>query len=269
MVCGGAARMGRRRTRAPPSSDPITVDDVLNSRMIAYPFRHADVLPGHRRRRRADPDRGRARQGLPDQSRSTSSAPAKASRRRWSARWRTSPARAPSASPARRPSSEAGINHNDVDHLMIYDAFAHLPLYGLEDLGFVPRGEAAAFIAERNTAPGRQAAAEHQWRRPELHALRHVRHVRAAGERAPDARHRAGAGPGRQDLGLPRRRRHVRRLRHDHLHQRSPLTSAAPPLRSPRPPPSATPRPSPSWPDLTRPSIPKRSRNGRPERPRP
>ncbi len=31
-----------------------------------------------------------------------------------------------------RPGSTA----SDVDHLMIYDAFAHLPLYGLEDLGF-------------------------------------------------------------------------------------------------------------------------------------
>jgi acetyl-CoA acetyltransferase len=50
--------------------------------------------------------------------------------------------------------AEAGITHSDVDHLMIYDAFAHLPIYGLEDLGFVPRGEAGAFIAERNTAPG-------------------------------------------------------------------------------------------------------------------
>jgi acetyl-CoA acetyltransferase len=44
---------------------------------------------------------------------------------------------------------------------MIYDApcslpgasFAHLPIYGLEDLDFVPRGEAGAFIADRNTAP--------------------------------------------------------------------------------------------------------------------
>jgi hypothetical protein len=36
----------------------------------------------------------------------------------------------------------------------IHDAFAHLPIYGLEDLGFVPRGEAGRFIAERNTAPG-------------------------------------------------------------------------------------------------------------------
>src|SRR6184192_4489411 len=49
---------------------------------------------------------------------------------------------------------EAGITHRDVDHLMIYDAFAHLPIYGLEDLGFCKKGEAAAFIGERNTAPG-------------------------------------------------------------------------------------------------------------------
>ena len=28
---------------------------------------------------------------------------------------------------------------------MIYDAFAHLPIYGLEDLGFLPKGEAAGF----------------------------------------------------------------------------------------------------------------------------
>ena len=38
---------------------------------------------------------------------------------------------------------EAGIGTRDVDHLMIYDAFAHLPIYGLEDLGFCERGEAA------------------------------------------------------------------------------------------------------------------------------
>src|SRR5437764_12642942 len=40
---------------------------------------------------------------------------------------------------------EAGITHKDVDHLMIYDAFAHLPIYGLEDLGFRGKGEAGGF----------------------------------------------------------------------------------------------------------------------------
>jgi acetyl-CoA acetyltransferase len=53
-----------------------------------------------------------------------------------------------------RAFAEAGISRGDVDHLMIYDAFAFLPIYGLEDLGFVGRGEAGAFIAAGNTAPG-------------------------------------------------------------------------------------------------------------------
>jgi acetyl-CoA acetyltransferase len=50
--------------------------------------------------------------------------------------------------------AQAGIGRGDVDHLMAYDAFAHLPINGLEDLGFVQRGEAGAFIAAGNTAPG-------------------------------------------------------------------------------------------------------------------
>jgi acetyl-CoA acetyltransferase len=50
--------------------------------------------------------------------------------------------------------AEARLGPNEIDHLMIYDAFAHLPLYGLVDLGFVEFGEAGAFIADGNTAPG-------------------------------------------------------------------------------------------------------------------
>jgi len=86
--------------------------------------------------------------------------------------------------------AEAGITHSDVDHLMIYDArcslpgasFAHLPIYGLEDWALCRRAR-------------RQIAAQHQWRRPLLHAFGHVRYVRAAGERAPDARHRTAQIP--------------------------------------------------------------------------
>jgi acetyl-CoA acetyltransferase len=37
---------------------------------------------------------------------------------------------------------------------MIYDAFAHLPIYGLEALGFVAKGEAGAFISDGHTEPG-------------------------------------------------------------------------------------------------------------------
>ena len=50
--------------------------------------------------------------------------------------------------------AQARITTADVEHVMIYDAFAHLPIYGLEALGFMPKGEAGPFIADGNTEPG-------------------------------------------------------------------------------------------------------------------
>lgn len=50
--------------------------------------------------------------------------------------------------------SAAEISHSDVDHLMIYDAFAHTPIFGLEGLGFVEYGEAGPYIEAGNTRPG-------------------------------------------------------------------------------------------------------------------
>jgi acetyl-CoA acetyltransferase len=58
----------------------------------------------------------------------------------------------------RRSSEEAfataSLTRADIDHLMGYDAFAHLPLYMLEDLGFVGRGESGGFIADGHTRKG-------------------------------------------------------------------------------------------------------------------
>lgn len=48
----------------------------------------------------------------------------------------------------------AGLSHDDIDHLMIYDAFAFNPIFGLEGLGFVPVGEAGRFIEEGHSRPG-------------------------------------------------------------------------------------------------------------------
>ncbi len=133
--------------------DPITVDDVLNSRMIAYPFRLLQcclVTDGGgalilvaRERARDFPHKPVYLLGTgesvetPMVSQMEDFTSSRA--------FRVAGAQA---------FAEAGISHADVDHLMIYDAFAHLPIYGLEDLGFCKRGEAAAFIWERNTAPG-------------------------------------------------------------------------------------------------------------------
>jgi len=48
----------------------------------------------------------------------------------------------------------AGVSHEDIDVLQLYDAFTLNPLLFLEDLGFCERGEAADFIAEGYTSPG-------------------------------------------------------------------------------------------------------------------
>ena len=136
----------------------------------------------------------------------------------------------PRTSGARLQPARHGITHSDVDHLMIHDApcsqpgasFAHLPIYGLEDLGFVTRGEAGAFIADRNTAPGSKLPLNTNGGGLS-YSIPAVRHVRASRERAPDARHRPRPDPRRQDLGLPRCGRRVRRLRHDHHVERAAL----------------------------------------------
>ncbi|MGV9862314.1 thiolase C-terminal domain-containing protein [Rhodococcus koreensis] len=50
--------------------------------------------------------------------------------------------------------AEAGLQHADIDHVMNYDAFAHLPWIGLESMGFFGPGAAARFIADGGTSPG-------------------------------------------------------------------------------------------------------------------
>jgi acetyl-CoA acetyltransferase len=133
--------------------DPITVDDVLNSPMIAWPFRMlmcclvtdggGALILTSAERAKDFPHKPVYVMGTgesvetPMVSQMEDFTSSKA--------FRVSGAKA---------FAEAGISHGEVDHLMIYDAFAHLPLYGLEDLGFCAPGEAAAFVRERNTAPG-------------------------------------------------------------------------------------------------------------------
>lgn len=50
--------------------------------------------------------------------------------------------------------AEAGLKPEDIDHLMLYDAFAHIPIFAIEALGFARRGEGGDFFASRITAPG-------------------------------------------------------------------------------------------------------------------
>ncbi|HMM13135.1 MAG TPA: thiolase [Parvibaculum sp.] len=133
--------------------DLITVDDVLNSKMIAWPFRllmcclvtdgGGALILTSAERAKDFPQKPVYILGTGESCETPMISQMED--------FTTSKAFRVSG---RKAFAEAGITHKDVDHLMIYDAFAHLPIYGLEDLGFCERGEGAAFIRERNTAPG-------------------------------------------------------------------------------------------------------------------
>jgi acetyl-CoA acetyltransferase len=133
--------------------DPITIDDVLASRMVAYPFRLLEcclVTDGGGALVITSADRagdfpkpavhvlgtGECSE-TPMISQMVDFTESQAFRRAGQAAL-----------------AEAGVGVGDVGHLMIYDAFAHVPIYGLEALGFVAKGEAGAFIADGNTEPG-------------------------------------------------------------------------------------------------------------------
>jgi acetyl-CoA acetyltransferase len=117
--------------------DPITVDDVLSSPMIAWPFRKlmcclvtdggGALILTSAERARDFPQKPVYVLGsgesveTPIISQMEDFTTSKAFRVSGKAAFESS-----------------GISHADVDHLMIYDAFAHLPLYGLEDLASAP-----------------------------------------------------------------------------------------------------------------------------------
>jgi acetyl-CoA acetyltransferase len=129
--------------------EPITVDDVLESRMIAYPFHLLEcclVTDGGGALILVSAERAKDFPAKPVYMLGTGESvetPMVSQMEDFtsSRAFRVAGAKA---------FAEAGITHDDVDHLMVYDAFAHLPLYGLEG----ERGEAAQFIWDRNTAPG-------------------------------------------------------------------------------------------------------------------
>ena len=133
--------------------EPITVEQVLESKMIAYPLTLFMCCPRT--------DGGGAlvitteerANDLPGQEVYILGAGESGETMLISQMQDFTSSRAFRASAA-KAFGEAGIERNDVDHLMLYDAFAHLPIFGLEDLGFCEKGQAPEFIRERNTAPG-------------------------------------------------------------------------------------------------------------------
>ncbi|MET0182787.1 MAG: hypothetical protein ABW199_07875 [Caulobacterales bacterium] len=133
--------------------DPITVDDVLNSRMVAYPFNIMMcclVTDGGGALILTSAERAKDFPQKPVYILGAGEA-VETGMITFMDDFETSRAFRDSA---RKAFESSGVKHADVDHVMCYDAFAHTPLYGLEALGFVKPGEAADFIGEGHTSPG-------------------------------------------------------------------------------------------------------------------
>ena len=132
---------------------PLTVDDVLNSPMIAYPFRRhlcCVVTDGGGALILTSADRAKDFPTKPVYILGTGEG-IESPMISMMADFTSSRAFRLSGEAAFR---SAGIGHADVDHLMLYDPFAHVPFMALEDLGFCKRGEAKYLYRERRTAPG-------------------------------------------------------------------------------------------------------------------
>ncbi|MCU1428975.1 MAG: Thiolase [Actinomycetia bacterium] len=149
-----AVQMREHATRNPNAMyrDPITVDDVVGSRLVADPLHKLDccvisdggcaiILTTEDRARdlphRPVYVRGAAAgmthhsiQGMPDLTRTAGAV--------------TGP----------KAFAEAGITPADVDTFQMYDSFTYTVLVCLEDLGFAPKGEGGAFVADGNLRLG-------------------------------------------------------------------------------------------------------------------
>jgi hypothetical protein len=196
--------------------DPITVDDVLSSRIVAWPFHLLDcclvtdgggavvVTSAERARDLAKPPVYVLGTGECVTHQMVSQMPSFVS---WD---------------AARIAGERAFAHgrgrpSDIDVVELYDAFTIVPMLALEELGFCKPGESGAFVRASGSARGRLPH-EHQRRRAVVHPHGHVRHLHDhRGGAAAARRMRRAAGRRRQDGAVPRHGRHLERVGDDDL----------------------------------------------------
>jgi acetyl-CoA acetyltransferase len=132
--------------------DPLTIDDVLSSRWIAYPFHIYDcclvtdaggavVIVGA--------DRAREMKKKPVWVLGTGEASTHQSFSGMADLTRT-----PARYSGKAAFEMAGVTHEDIDVVEVYDSFTYTALVTLEELGFCEKGEGGPFVSGQRTAPG-------------------------------------------------------------------------------------------------------------------
>jgi acetyl-CoA acetyltransferase len=133
--------------------DPITVDDVLSSRLIAWPFHLLDcclVTDGGGAAVVTSAERAKdlAKKPVYVLGSGECVTHQMVSQMPSYDRWEAAEVSGGNAF------EMAGVKHADIDVAELYDAFTIVPMLALEALGFCKRGESGAFVSGQRTAPG-------------------------------------------------------------------------------------------------------------------
>jgi acetyl-CoA acetyltransferase len=147
-----STRLHAVRNPAAQMRTPITIEEVLNSRMIADPLHLLDcslVSDGGSAIVMTSAERARDRRQKPVYILGTGEGH---SHEHISAA--RSLTRSAAAEAGKRAYQMAGVGPQDVDFAELYDCFTPVVLIELEDLGFCAKGEGGAFVASGVTQPG-------------------------------------------------------------------------------------------------------------------
>jgi len=133
--------------------DPLTIDEVLSSRLISWPLRLLDCClvtdaGGAVVVTSAERARDCRRKPVYVLGTGEASTHVMVSQMPDFARWDAA------RLAGERAFAMAGVTHADVDVAQFYDAFTIVPIMGLEALGFCQPGEGGPFVAGQRTAPG-------------------------------------------------------------------------------------------------------------------
>lgn len=132
--------------------EPLTIEQVLKSRMVSYPFTVRDcclVLDGGGAMILTSAARAKSLKKKPVYVLGTGEALSHAS-------ISSMPDLTVTAAAVSGPKAfaMAGLKPAEVDMVSLYDAFTITPIFFLEDLGFCPKGEGGRFVANGAIAPG-------------------------------------------------------------------------------------------------------------------
>ena len=133
--------------------DPLSIDDVLNSKLISWPFHLLDcclVTDGGGAAVVTSAERARDLRRKPVYVLGTGEAVTHQIVSQMPAfdRWDAA------VESGRRAFAMSGVSHDEIDVAQLYDAFTVVPMLALEALGFCKPGESGPFVSDQRTAPG-------------------------------------------------------------------------------------------------------------------